>query len=131
MCVLLGDFLRSTLNVSRHESIRLADELCTGRPLPRHPSKCASARDCRHTATYRPGCARLPSAAVDAFTQPLVENAVVHGVASRRTVGTIEIDVTRSGDSVSLVVDNTRRRCIRRPYFNARSVGLDNVRSNT
>ncbi len=40
--------------------------------------------------------------------QPLVENAVRHGIATRLDGGAIEIDARRSGDRALIVVSNPR-----------------------
>ncbi len=123
MCVLLGDFLRSTLNVSGHDSIRLSDELAlVDRFLNieqvRFGARLHVERDIDPDA--------LPCLVPPLMLQPLVENAIVHGVASRLDGGVIQIRVRRTGDSVSLDVHNTRDADA--PDEFRTGVGLDNVR---
>ena len=122
MCVLLADFLRSTLNVSGHDSIRLADELALvdrfldieqvrfGSRLQVEREIDASALECR-----------VPPLVL----QPLVENAVVHGIASRLDGGVIRVVVARDEDSVSLRIENPRD--VDSPELTRTGVGLENV----
>ena len=122
MCVLLADFLRSTLNVSGHDSIRLGDELALvdrfldieqvrfGSRLHVEREIDASALECR-----------VPPLVL----QPLVENAVVHGIASRLDGGVIRVVVGRHGDSISMRVENPRDADS--PEVTRSGVGLENV----
>ncbi len=79
MCVLLGDFLRSTLNVSGHDSIRLSDELAlVDRFLDIEQVRFGARLQVHRRIDPDALACRVPPL----MLQPLVENAVVHGVAS-------------------------------------------------
>ena len=78
MCVLLGDFLRKTLNVSTLDSIPLADELALvdafiGIEQVRFGSRLTVERQIDESAL----ACRVPPL----LLQPLLENAVAHGIA--------------------------------------------------
>ena len=86
MCILLADFLRNTLSVSAHESIRLADELALADRFPDIEQVRVGSR----LKVER----RVDVSAVDCLVpplilQPLVENAVTHGIAGMLDGGLI------------------------------------------
>jgi two-component system, LytTR family, sensor histidine kinase AlgZ len=123
MCVLLGDFLRSTLNVSGHNSIRLSEELAlVDRFLNIEQVRFGT----RLQVTREIDDDALACLVPPLMLQPLVENAVVHGVASRLDGGSIHIRISHTGDTVTLVVDNTRDADASDDF--RAGVGLDNVR---
>ena len=123
MCVLLGDFLRSTLNVGGHDSIRIADELAlVDRFLDIEQISFGSRLRVERTIDPASLECRVPPLVL----QPLVENAVVHGIASRLDGGVIRIVVARHADSASMCIDNPRDGDA--PDVVHTGVGLDNVR---
>ena len=123
MCVLLGDFLRSTLNVSGHDSIPLSEELAlVDRFLAIEQVRFGSRLQVERAIDPAALECRVPPLVL----QPLVENAVVHGIASRLDGGVIRISVARLADSVSMIVDNPRDADS--PEHTRTGVGLDNVR---
>ncbi len=122
MCVLLADFLRSTLNLSGHDSIRLADELAlVDRFLDIEQVRFGSRLQVERTIDASSLECRVPPLVL----QPLVENAVVHGIASRLDGGVIRLVVKRHGDSVTLRVENPRDADS--PVVTRNGVGLENV----
>jgi len=122
MCVLLADFLRSTLNVSGHDSIRLADELAlVDRFLDIEQVRFGSRLQVEREIDVAALECRVPPLVL----QPLVENAVVHGIASRLDGGLIRVVVARNGDSVSLRIENPRDADS--PEVTRTGVGLENV----
>ena len=58
--------------------------------------------------------------------QPLVENAVTHGIAALIEGGVIRLDVARRQDRLSITIENPRDTDT--PARTRRGVGLDNVR---
>jgi hypothetical protein len=123
MCLLLADFLRSTLDVSSRERISLAEELTMATQF----LDIEQVRFGRRLAVER----RVEEAAVACrvpalILQPLVENAVTHGIAKLVDGGVIRLDVARHNGRVSIVVENPRDPDDRPPR--RRGVGLENVR---
>jgi two-component system, LytTR family, sensor histidine kinase AlgZ len=123
MCLLLAEFLRTTLRVSMEPRITMAEELSLaerflsieqvrfGARLQVEQSIDESALECQ-----------VPPLVL----QPLLENAVGHGIAGMVDGGTIRLDVVKRGDRLSIVVENPRD-----PDAMPRKrggVGLDNVR---
>jgi hypothetical protein len=123
MCLLLAEFLRTTLRVSTQERIPLAEELTLvdrflsieqvrfGPRLQVERSIDESALECQ-----------VPPLVL----QPLLENAVGHGIAGLIDGGTIRLDVARHGDRLAIAVENPRD-----PDAMPRTrggVGLQNVR---
>lgn len=103
MCALLSDFLRTTLGLSGRTAIPLSEEIALARRYlaverVRFGDRLGVAED-------------LDPAAADApvpplLLQPLVENAVKHGIAGRLDGGTLTLVTKRHGDRVSIVVEN-------------------------
>jgi hypothetical protein len=62
--------------------------------------------------------------------QPLVENAIRHGIEPQRTPGLIAIQVRREGDSLHLTVRDTGRGLVERnPRSKRRGIGIPNTQS--
>jgi two-component system sensor histidine kinase AlgZ len=103
MCLLLADFLRSTLHVGARVRIALGDELALAdRFLAIEQVRFGDRlRVSRHVDE-----ASLPARVPPLFLQPLVENAVTHGIAEALDGGTITIDVRRQGDRLSIAIEN-------------------------
>jgi two-component system, LytTR family, sensor histidine kinase AlgZ len=103
MCLLLGDFLRSTLHVGAHASIPLADELALAdrflaieqvRFGPRLQVE-------RHVET-----AALAAQVPPLFLQPLFENAVRHGISALLDGGTVRVTAGRRDDRLAICIEN-------------------------
>jgi hypothetical protein len=123
MCVLLGEFLRNTLIVTARARISLADELALadrflaieqvrfGRRLriERHVDEAASA------------CLVPPL-----LLQPLVENAVTHGIAGLLDGGVVRLGILRDNGYCSIVLENPCDPDI--PRSRPGGMGLENVR---
>ncbi|MEO8055077.1 MAG: sensor histidine kinase [Acidobacteriota bacterium] len=103
MCALLADFLRTTLGLSGKAEIPLSEEIALARRYlaverVRFGDRLGFTED-------------LDPAAADSLVpplllQPLVENAVKHGIARRIDGGTLTLVTKRFGDRVSIVVEN-------------------------
>ena len=123
MCVLLADFLRDTLAISVRDRIPLADELAlTDRFLSIEQVRFGERLQIeRHVDAAATHC-RVPPL----LLQPLVENAVTHGIANLLEGGLIRLDVARHADRLLIAIENPRDVDAREP--SRRGVGLDNVR---
>jgi two-component system, LytTR family, sensor histidine kinase AlgZ len=123
MCVLLADFLRDTLNVSSRDRIPLVEELAlTDRFLGIEQVRFGDRLQVeRHVDGAAAQC-RVPPL----LLQPLVENAVTHGIAGLLEGGVIRLDVSRRDRRLSIAIENPRD--IDSPRSGRRGVGLENVR---
>jgi len=123
MCLLLGDFLRSTLSVSGHNEIRLADELALAdRFLDIEQIRFGPRLRVERRIDPSASACRVPPL----ILQPLVENAVVHGIAGLLDGGVIHLDIARRNGSLSIAIENPRDADS--SGAGSPGVGLDNVR---
>jgi two-component system, LytTR family, sensor histidine kinase AlgZ len=123
MCENLGDFLRRTLALGARDSVSLDDELAlVDRYLDiervRFGERC---RVTREIADDTRAC-RVPPL----LLQPLVENAIKHGVAARLDGGEVRISARRDGGRLTLTVENDIDADA--PARPGEGVGLENVR---
>ena len=123
MCVLLADFLRDTLNISSRDQISLVEELAlTDRFLGIEQVRFGDRLQVeRHVDGAAAQC-RVPPL----LLQPLVENAVTHGIAGLLEGGVIRLDVSRRDRRLSIAIENPRDTDS--PRSGRRGVGLENVR---
>jgi LytS/YehU family sensor histidine kinase len=122
MCVLLSDFLRSSLKMGDRERIPLSEELALARNFLailqiRFGSRLRIEEDVKDGAT---GCLVPPL-----LLQPLVENAVTHGVATLVEGGSIRIGISRTDGRVAIRIENNFDKDARR---HRGGLGLANVR---
>ena len=105
VCVLLADFLRRSLTVGARDAIPLAEELELATSLLAIEKVRFGARLDYQVLADAPARACLVPALL---LQPLVENAVTHGIASRLEGGTVRIEARRNGEQLELAVANPR-----------------------
>jgi two-component system, LytTR family, sensor histidine kinase AlgZ len=103
MCILLADFLRDTLRLGANRHISLADEFALAERFLaieqiRLGPRLHVTRDTDDEAT---ACLVPPL-----LLQPLVENAVVHGVAQLVDGGTIRMAAARVGSTLTITLEN-------------------------
>jgi len=123
MCLLLGDFLRLSLKLGARDRIRLEEELgLVERFLGIEQVRFGD----RLTGEVTAGADVAGCGVPALLLQPLVENAVRHGIAELVEGGTIEVRAGRQGDRVSITVENPCDPA-RRGREGA-GVGLANVR---
>ena len=103
MCIRLSDFLRTSLALGDRESIPLVEELALARRYLDVEQLRFGAR-LEVTEEIGPGCDECGIPAL--LLQPLVENAVKHGVAGMIEGGTVRLTVARAGDEVVIAVEN-------------------------
>jgi len=123
MCVLLGDFFRDSLALGSEDRITLAREL----QLAERFLEIEQVRfgDRLRVSVEVPvdGTVLIPPL----LLQPLVENAVTHGVAQMLDGGLIAIRTSVTDTRLRIVVENPCDRD--RPRRTGTGVGLSNVRS--
>jgi two-component system sensor histidine kinase AlgZ len=99
----LGDFFRATLESGEVHEVSLAHELS----LTEHYLDIEKARlGDRLTVTIQVGPDAMSAAVPYLLLQPLVENAIRHGIAQRHDGGHVAIGVTRVEDRLHLHLDN-------------------------
>jgi LytS/YehU family sensor histidine kinase len=123
MCLLLAEFLRTTLRVSTQQRITMAEELSL-------VDQFLNIEQVRFGARLQVERAidenALECQVPPLVLQPLLENAVGHGIAGLVDGGTIRLAIVRRGDRLSITVENPRD-----PDALPRKrggVGLENVR---
>ncbi len=103
MCVRLSDFLRAGLALADRESIPLREELA----LARRYLEVEQVRFGERLRVEENIEAVCEDCAVPALLlQPLVENAVKHGIAGLLEGGVIRLAATRAGAQVSIAIEN-------------------------
>ena len=123
MCVLLGEFLRDTLSVSTRERIPLADELALAdRFLSIEQVRFGSRLQIERRVDEASSVCLVPPL----LLQPLVENAVTHGIAQRLEGGVIRLDISRTDGHLAIVLENPRDTDVAAPRPGG--LGLENVR---
>jgi hypothetical protein len=123
LCVRLADFLRRSLTVGSRETISLAEELDLAEQLLSietvrfgdRLSRAVRADDAARACPVPP-----------LVLQPLVENAVTHGVAQTLEGGEIRIEAERRGAELRIAVVNPRDPDA--PRRRGTGIGLQNVR---
>ncbi len=123
MCLLLADFLRDTLALGARERIPLSSELSMARRF-------LAVEQVRFGDRLKVDIAAGDAEACEVpplLLQPLVENAVTHGVAHLVEGGTVRIRAERRVASLVVTVDNP---CdADRPAGRGTGLGLRNVRA--
>jgi two-component system, LytTR family, sensor histidine kinase AlgZ len=123
MCLLLGEFLRNSMRLGAQDRVTLAEEIALARRFldiehVRFGDRLAVESSIDETLA---ACLVPPL-----LLQPLVENAVRHGIGGLVEGGTIRLEARHAGSEVRIVVENPRDPDARtRP---GAGVGLDNVR---
>jgi hypothetical protein len=123
MCVLLSDFLRKSLGLGEKTEVSLGEELALAGAFlgvekvrfgPRLTVEEEVELECRSDA--------VPPL----LLQPLVENAVIHGISRLSEGGLLSIRARRRGDGLRLVVENPYDP--EAPPRRGSGLGLANVR---
>ena len=123
MCLLLADFLRRSLQLGAKDRISFGDELkLTESFLEIERVRFGDRLDVEREVEVETHACMVPPLLI----QPLVENAIRHGVAPLIEGGTLKIAAMRRGSSLQIVLEN--------PYdeqsvrHEGAGVGLRNVR---
>jgi hypothetical protein len=122
MVVQLADLLRRLLNAGERDFSRLSDEL----QFARLYLELQQRRFTDRLIVEQPNPAELPAVWVPSLIlQPLVENAVVHGMAGHQGPVTVSLSVGLVNDTLIMRITNTT--AAERPV-GAAGIGLKNVR---
>jgi signal transduction histidine kinase len=128
MVARLGDLLRTTLEHEATQEVTLREELAFLQPY----LEIEQARlEDRLTVVMKIAPETLDARVPHLLLQPLVENAIRHGIASRIEPGTVEICASRiSDDRLQLEIRDDGRGLDRESDVTTRrGVGLTNIRS--
>lgn len=103
MIARLADFLRATLQGKGDREVALAEEIAlTQQYLDIEKVRLGD----RLTVTVRASADTLQAAVPWLLLQPLVENAIRHGITQRRTGGEIQIHARRNSDRLHIAICN-------------------------
>jgi len=123
MCQLLGDFLRSSLALGGRERVAFAEELALAeRYLAIEQVRFGARLGVETVVEARARTCLVPPLLI----QPLIENAVKHGVADRVEGGVVRIEARRRGGALEVMVENPRDP--EAPPRRGHGLGLKNVR---
>ena len=124
MCILLADFLRSTLRLGAKETITLQEELDLVRGyLAVEKVRFGARVNLEEDIDNDTMSFLLPPL----LLQPLVENAIRHGIANLPEGGVIRLTAERRPDAVSILVENSFDPDT--PSRLKTGLGLDNIRN--
>jgi LytS/YehU family sensor histidine kinase len=124
MCLLLGEFLRETLTLGGEARISVAREL---RLVDRFLAIERVRFGDRLDVDVRADRDADPCLVPPLLLQPLIENAVTHGIAHLLERGTVRVSATRTPNRLSIVIENPCDP--ERPRGTGAGVGVANVRS--
>ena len=123
MCVRLGEFLRKSLSVGERKTISVAEELALSRAyLQVEALRFGERLQFEEDLDERGDLCQLPPL----LLQPLVENAVRHGVASLIEGGKVRVSVACSAGRLRILIENPLDPDA--PARPGTGVGLANVR---
>jgi len=124
MCVMLADFLRRSLALGGRTEIMLGEELdLADRYLAIERVRFGDRLRVEHDVDPEASRCAVPAL----LLQPLVENAVTHGIAHSLTGGAIRITVRRAAGRLDIALDNPADPD--RPPSQGSGLGIANVRS--
>jgi hypothetical protein len=123
MCVLLADFLRRSLALGARDRVTLAEELALAEDLLAIEKVRFGAR---LAFTPQVDEAALACQVPPLLLQPLVENAVTHGIAQVIEGGTVRLDARRRGETLLVTIENPRDGAA--PARAGAGIGIENVR---
>jgi two-component system, LytTR family, sensor histidine kinase AlgZ len=123
LCVRLGDFLRASLTLGSREAIPLSQELALAEQLL-SIEKVRFGERLSHT-TRADDDARA-CVVPPLLLQPLVENAVTHGIAQRIEGGQVRLEAERRGAELWIAITNPRDADS--PGPSGTGIGLQNVK---
>ena len=123
MCESLGDFLRKTLSLGARERVTLSEELAlVERYLSIEHVRFGERLAVEYAIEPAAECCVVPPL----LLQPLVENAIKHGIAERIEGGTVRLSATRRDGWLTVSVENEVDADA--PSRAGEGVGLENVR---
>ncbi|MCL1909006.1 MAG: histidine kinase [Holophagaceae bacterium] len=103
MCVLLSDFLRKSLHLGEQLSVPLSEELdLMGNYLAIEQLRFSPRLSIEWEIDESSVCAEIPTL----LLQPLIENAVKHGISQLIEGGTVKVRTEANGDSILVLIEN-------------------------
>jgi LytS/YehU family sensor histidine kinase len=103
MCLLLADFLRDTLRLASNRSISLGEEFALAdRYLEIERVRLGSRLNVERKTDPEVAACLVPPL----LLQPLVENAIVHGIGGLVDGGTIRIEAHRGAHTLTITLEN-------------------------
>jgi hypothetical protein len=126
MCLLLADFLRTSLVLGAKQQIPVSEELRLVEGFlsiekVRYGQRLSVER---HVDPECDGCLVPPL-----LIQPLVENAIRHGIARLIEGGTVRLDVQRAGPAIEILLENPVDPLGQQKAQTGAGLGLENVKS--
>lgn len=103
MCIRLADFLRTSLGLGERETIPIAEELALARSYL-EVEQVRFGKRLRVDADIRAECENCGIPAL--LLQPLIENAVKHGIAGLIEGGAVRLSARRDDSVVTIVIEN-------------------------
>jgi len=123
MCILLGDFLRRTLGLGEKHLIPLEEELALVRSfLSVEKVRFGARLEMQEQVDEKSLDCQVPPL----LLQPLVENAVVHGISNLVDGGWVRLVIRPEGENLAIVVEN--QWDAEAPKKRRNGLGLENVR---
>ncbi len=123
MCLRLADFLRKSLAVGERPTISIAEELALSRSyLQVEALRFGERLQVEEDLDERGDACQVPPL----LLQPLIENAVRHGIASRIEGGKVRVSVACSAGRLRILIENPLDP--EAPSQPGTGVGLSNVR---
>jgi hypothetical protein len=123
VCVLLGDFLRRSLALGARDRVTLGEELALAKDLLAiEKVRFGSRLDVAPRVEEAALACRVPPL----ILQPLVENAVTHGIAQRLEGGTVRLEARRNGERLLVAIGNPRDAGA--PASKGAGIGIENVK---
>jgi two-component system, LytTR family, sensor histidine kinase AlgZ len=123
MCVLLGDFLRYTLGLGEKSTIPLGDEIeLVNRYLRVEKVRFGQRLEMQEDIDPEALGVRIPPL----LLQPMIENAVAHGISGLPEGGWIRLRARQQQDDTEIVIENKFDSDA--PPSRRNGVGLENVR---
>jgi hypothetical protein len=123
MCILLAEFLRASLTLGTRDRVPLGEELALVEKLLAIEGVRFGSRLGREQLVEEDA---RPCLVPPLLLQPLVENAVTHGIAGLVDGGTVRIEARRRGSHLDVAVENPRDP--ETPARKGTGLGLDNVK---
>ena len=103
MCILLAEFFRKTLALGEKTGVTLEEELAVARTyLAIEGLRLGARLSVEETVDEAARACRLPPL----LLQPLVENAIRHGIATRPDGGVLRIEARTDGRRMRIIVEN-------------------------
>ena len=123
VCILLADYLRRSLTLGTRDRVSFGDEIALAEDLLAIEKVRFGGR-LRHESQVDEATRACPVPPL--LLQPLVENAITHGIAQCLDGGVVRLLAERRGERLRVVIENPRDPDT--PSRKGTGIGLENVR---